>query len=218
MLAPGGLALLPVSTYVPRNKASAILLEGRNEKRLVPIHLLRHGAHQDVGQRLPGRASDGGLTDAGRAQAMAAAVDLDASPPTAIYASPRRRTMETAKIVAERFGLGVTCADALDEIDFGEWTGARFADLAGDPRWTAWNSNRAAARSPGGESQTEAQVRALAFAFEAAARSENPLFVTHCDIIRALHCWAERRSLDDIHDITCEPGSLSTLELIEVVA
>ncbi len=184
----------------------------------MPIHLLRHGAHQDVGQRLTGRAPDGGLTEEGRAQARAAASSLDGAPPTAIFASPRRRTMETANIVAERFGLTVTAADSLDELDFGEWTGARFSDLADDPRWTAWNRNRAEARCPGGETQSEAQARALAFAFEAAARSESPLFVTHCDIIRALHCWAERHSLNDIHDISCEPGSLSCLELLEVAA
>lgn len=148
---------------------------------------------------------------------MAAAGELKGSPPTAIYSSPRRRTMETAQIVGDRFGLDVTVSDALDEIDFGTWTGARFADLAGDRQWSAWNSHRATARCPGGESQTEAQARALAIAFEAAAGSENPLLVTHCDIIRALHCWAERRSLDDIHSISCEPGSLSTLELAETM-
>lgn len=126
--------------------------------------------------------------------------------------------METARIVADRFGVDVIASDALDEIEFGSWTGARFSDLAGDRQWAAWNSHRSTARCPGGESQSEAQTRALAFAFEAAAGSENPLLVTHCDIIRALHCWAERRSLDDIHSISCEPGSLSTLELAETVA
>lgn len=184
----------------------------------MPIRLLRHGAHQDVGQRLTGRAPDGGLTDVGRAQAGAVADQLEAAPPTAIFSSPRRRTMETAQIVADHFGLDVTSSDALDEIDFGEWTGARFVDLAGDRQWSAWNSHRSTARCPGGESQSEAQARALAFAFEAAAGSDNPLLVTHCDIIRALHCWAERRSLDDIHSISCEPGSLSTLELTGTVA
>jgi broad specificity phosphatase PhoE len=109
--------------------------------------------------------------------------------------------------------LGVTTASEIDEIDFGDWTGARFADLAGDPDWARWNSHRARARCPGGESQAEAQARALAFAFEAAAASARPLLVTHCDIIRALLCWAERRSLDDILEVPCEPGSLSTLDI-----
>jgi broad specificity phosphatase PhoE len=122
--------------------------------------------------------------------------------------------METATLVAEHFGLTVSSSNALDEIDFGEWTGASFIDLAADPRWSEWNTHRSTARCPGGESQGEAQARALAFAFEAAAASERPLLVTHCDIIRALICWSERRSLDDIHQVSCEPGSLSTIDLV----
>jgi broad specificity phosphatase PhoE len=121
--------------------------------------------------------------------------------------------METAGLVAELFGLAVTRAEALDEIDFGEWTGASFVDLAGNRQWGEWNAHRATARCPGGETQLEAQARSLAFAFEAAAASERPLLVTHCDIIRSLLCWAERRSLDDIHSVSCEPGSLSSLEI-----
>jgi broad specificity phosphatase PhoE len=163
--------------------------------------------------RLTGRAPDGGLTAAGRAQALAAAKRLDGAAPTAIHASPRRRTMETATLVAERFGLTVSSSDALDEIDFGEWTGASFVELAADPRWSEWNAHRSTARCPGGESQSEAQARALAFAFEAAAASERPLLVTHCDIVRSLVCWEERRSLDDIHSVSCEPGSLANLEM-----
>jgi broad specificity phosphatase PhoE len=195
--------------------------EAKQGDRCVPsVQLLRHGAHADVGMRLTGRAPDGGLTEVGRAQALAAAARLEGKPPTAIFASPRRRTRETAAIVAERFGLEVSDSAALDEINFGSWTGARFVDLAADRRWSEWNSNRATARCPQGESQGEAQTRALAFAFEAAAASERPLLVTHCDIIRALHCWAEHRSLDDIHAVSCDPGSLSSLELssAEVVA
>jgi broad specificity phosphatase PhoE len=168
--------------------------------------------------RLTGRAPDGGLTALGRSQAMAAAERLKHDPPTAIHASPRRRTMETATLVAHRFDLTVIEAEALDEIDFGEWTGASFVELAADPRWSGWNANRATARCPGGESQTEAQARALAFSFEAAAASDRPLLVTHCDIIRSLLCWADRRSLNDIHSVSCEPGSLSTIDLSFVMA
>lgn len=177
------------------------------------VQLLRHGAHADVGMRLTGRAPDGGLTEVGRAQALAASDRLTRHPPTAIYASPRRRTQETATIVADRFGLPVATAAALDEIDFGRWTGASFSDLAADDGWSKWNGHRSTARCPGGESQGEAQARALAFAFEAASATERPLLVTHCDIIRSLLCWAERRSLDDIHSVPCEPGSLAMLEL-----
>jgi len=178
------------------------------------VTLLRHGAHRDVGERLTGRALDCGLTDAGRAQVVAAAKLLKQDPPAAIYSSPRRRTLETSEIMAERFGLTVTTSEALDEIDFGEWTGLTFEQLDADPRWEQWNAHRSEAECPGGERQPAAQARALAFAFEAAAKHDTaPLLVSHCDIIRSLVCWAERRSLDDIHAVSCEPASLTALDL-----
>jgi broad specificity phosphatase PhoE len=178
------------------------------------VHLLRHGAHGDVGRRLTGRLEDGGLTEEGRAQAEKAAHALSETPPSAIYASPRRRTRETAAILAQAFRLPVTEAEALDEVDFGVWAGRTFAELDEDPRWHRWNLHRSTARCPGGERMGEAQARALAFVFEAAARHDSPpLLVTHCDIVRALHCWSGRTSLDRIHDIDCPPGKLSMLDL-----
>lgn len=201
-----------------RNKASCALLRERNKrvgKSLAIVQLLRHGAHSDVGHRLTGRGTDHGLTHDGRRQAETAAAQLERSRPHAIYSSPRRRTRETAAIVADRLGLDVIEAPALDEVDFGEWTGRSFAELDRDPRWLRWNAERSRARCPGGESQGEAQARALAFAFEASARHRGPvLLVTHCDIVRALSCWAERRSLDEIHTLSCEPGSLTRIDLL----
>lgn len=179
------------------------------------VTLLRHGAHSDVGLRLTGRGDDGGLTAIGRMQVTGAIASLRDAPPSAIYTSPRRRTQETAKMVADRFGLPVEVAPALDEIDFGSWSGKSFAQLNADPAWTEWNEHRSQAAPPGGETQTAAQARALAFLFEVAATHEAPaLLVTHCDIIRSLVCWAERRSLDDIHAISCEPGSLTHIDLL----
>jgi broad specificity phosphatase PhoE len=202
-----------------RNKASVMLLRRRNKGACVPtVHLLRHGRHADVGCRLTGRGQDGGLTAAGEAEVRQSAERLAGAPPTAIFASPRRRTLETAALLGSRFGLTVTIADALDEIDFGDWTGRSFEELDRDPRWTEWNTRRGSARCPGGESQAEAQARALAFAFEAASAEERPLLVTHCDIVRALVCWSQRRPLDDIHSVSCEPASLTELDLLHVRA
>lgn len=198
-----------------RNKAFFTLLGAQNKGGRVPfLHLLRHGTHGDVGVRLTGREPDGGLTEEGRNQARQAADRLRGRPLSIIYSSPRRRTVETASIVADVLGLEVRQALALDEVDFGSWSGCSFDELEADPRWRDWNDHRSSARCPGGETMAEAQARALAFAFEVAARHQAPpLLVTHCDIIRALHCWSERRPLDQIHATDCPPGYLSKLDL-----
>lgn len=179
------------------------------------LFLVRHGRHTDLGQRLTGRGEDSGLTADGRAEAEAARDALAAEPVAAVYASPRRRTVETAQVIADARRLPVTLAPALDEIDFGAWTGCRFDDLAGRPEWDRWNAQRSLARTPGGENMVEAQARAVAFAIQAAAAHDGAVvLVTHCDIIRALRCWNERRSLDDILSFDAPPGSVTPLPLL----
>ena len=194
------------------------LLSIRNKGRAplsAALYLVRHGSHADLGSRLTGRGDERGLTDAGRAEAGRAAALLSGKPVTAVYASPRQRTIDTAGAIAFRHGLPVRLAAALDEIDFGEWTGRCFSELDGQPSWDRWNQTRSAARCPGGESMTEAQARAVAFAIEAAARHEGAVvLVTHCDIIRALLCWQERRSLDDILLFEAGPASVTALTIV----
>lgn len=179
------------------------------------LYLVRHGSHADLGSRLTGRGEESGLTDAGRAEAGRTAALLAEEPVTAVYASPRQRTIDTARLIAARHGLPVQLAAELDEIDFGEWTGKYFAELDGGPDWNRWNANRSAARCPGGESMAEAQARAVAFAIEASARHEGAVVLaTHCDIIRAVRCWQERRSLDDILSFEAGPASVTALTIV----
>ena len=172
--------------------------------------LVRHCRHADVGKRLTGRGEDGGLTAEGQAEATSLAEQLAAWPIDAVYCSPRRRTRETAAVIAARVGLPIMVALPLDEIEFGAWTGKRFAELEGDPAWDEWNRVRASARPPGGESMAEAIARAAAFIAAAPDRG-TAVFVTHCDIIRGLLCRADERSFDHLFAYTVEPGSVTPL-------
>lgn len=174
------------------------------------VHLARHGAHGEVGMRLSGR-SEIGLSDAGRREAECLADRLARAPLVEIRASPRRRTMETAEIVAACHRLPVKPCPALDEIDFGEWTGRDFDSLDGDAAWRSWNGARGTARVPGGESMGEAIARALP-----ALAHEGPgelLCVTHCDVIRGLVARLIGLPLDRMLDFDCDPASLTTLSL-----
>jgi probable phosphoglycerate mutase len=176
--------------------------------------LIRHAAHGDLGDRLTGRGDDGGLSDEGRRQAQALRDKLTGSRLAAVYASPRGRAQQTAQAIAASHHLPVQTEFALDEIDFGEWTGQRFAELDGQPEGDRWHSVRSAVRCPGGESMREAQARAVAFAIQASAAHDGEVaLVTHCDIIRALLCWHERRSLDQILHYAAGPASVTRLEI-----
>src|SRR5918992_5538167 len=97
--------------------------------------LARHGETDWNSERRRQGLADLSLNEVGRRQAGMLADRLERVPLAAIYASDLRRARETALIVAERHGLGVTTMPELREIDVGSWTGLgqdevkeRFAD------------------------------------------------------------------------------------------
>jgi broad specificity phosphatase PhoE len=176
------------------------------------ILLARHGHHREVGHVLSGR-SDIPLDTQGADEARRLAGRLADVPLRAVYSSPRRRACETAAPIAARHGLDVTIVDALDEIDFGAWSGQRFDALDWDPAWRYWNAARGSARCPGGEGMAEAVTRARDH-IEAIAQPDTPvLCVSHCDIIRGLVAHYLGLSADRLFRFDVDPGSVTTLSL-----
>lgn len=176
----------------------------------IVILLARHGHHQEVGRVLSGR-SDISLDEAGRAEAEALARMAAARGVTRIVSSPRARTRETAAVAAARLGVTVEVAGALDEIDFGLFTGQSFAALEGDPDWARWNAERGAARCPGGETMHEAVARAVGFVAGCAAGVT--LCVSHCDVIRGVVAHYLGLPMERLFLLGCDPGSVTTLVL-----
>lgn len=164
---------------------------------------------------LSGRRRDVALSSEGLDQAAIVADLLGTIPIAAVYSSPRERAWYTARDIAEPHDLSVQVVDELDEIDFGQWTGARFSDLEGDEAWHRWNEARGSARTPGGESMAEAVERAAAALGSIAARhdSETVAAVTHSDIIRGLLATYLGMPLDNILRFDVDPASISTVEL-----
>lgn len=176
------------------------------------VLLARHGSHDEVGAILSGR-SEIALNPNGRAEAERLAERLAAIPITAIHSSPRRRTRKTAEIVAARHHLPVTLVDALDEVDFGAWSGRSFASLHGDPEWDRWNAERATAPTPGGETMAAATARAAAHVASLEHVGGTILCVSHCDVIRGVVAQFLGLGLDRLLAFDCAPGSLTTLAL-----
>lgn len=98
-------------------------------------------------------------------------------------------------------------------MDFGEWTGKTFDELEGDPAWDEWNSARASARPPGGESMAEAVGRAVAGLEERAVAHADATFaaVSHCDIIRGVVAHYLGLSLDNLLRFDVDPASVTRL-------
>lgn len=176
------------------------------------LYLVRHAAHarQDDGT-LVGRTPGIGLGEEAPAQLRwlrqrVAGITFDA-----ILSSPLARAVETARAIAGEPRL----APALDEVDFGAWTGRRVDDLAGEPAWRAWNGFRSSAPIPGGETMLRIQARGVGLAQRACR--EHPqgrvLLVSHAEILRAVVLHYLGLSLDRWSRLELAPGSLSLLEV-----
>ena len=118
---------------------------------------------------------------------------------------------------ARRRGQAVVLCPALDEVDFGEWTGRQFAALDEDPRWRHFNRCRATAVIPGGELLLEVQARILRLLAELGERhlKGRLALVSHGDVIRSALLHILGMPLDFIHRLEVGPASLSTVVLDE---
>ena len=97
-------------------------------QRLVPLRLLlvRHGLSSfNIDHRVQGRDDLSSLTDQGRRQARATGVALQDLPIQAAYSSPLRRAHDTASILLDAQGGGLTprLDDGLLEVDLAPWSG-----------------------------------------------------------------------------------------------
>jgi broad specificity phosphatase PhoE len=176
--------------------------------------LVRHAAHDRIGSFLAGRIGDVPLGSAGREQAQRLAVRLAREDIGSIYASPRKRTQETAAAIAAAAKIPqVTTAEELDEVDFGTWSGKTFEVLNTDPHWRQWNSIRSLVRAPGGETMLDVQRRITELVAALAMRgSERKIvLVSHADVIKALICHVLGLSVDAWPRFEIAPASVSAV-------
>ncbi|WP_144295358.1 histidine phosphatase family protein [Rhodoligotrophos appendicifer] len=176
--------------------------------------LVRHAAHDDVGSVLTGRSPGVGLGEIGEAQALRLGSRLVGRKLDAVLASPQLRTRETAEIIATLAGAPeVVICEALDEIDFGTWSGRSFEDLKQDPAWEQWNAARSLTRTPAGESMLDVQSRMLRQMEQLRhdALSQTVVLVTHADVIKAALCFCLGMTLDAWPRLEISPASISTI-------
>lgn len=126
--------------------------------------LVRHG---QTDWNLEGRyqgGSDVPLNATGREQAERLAMELSASRYEAVYSSPLRRSLDTARAIAQGRGLEVYLDPRLKEIDLGEWEGMLATHIAAEypELYRQWEKDPRLVRPPGGESIREVHDRAVA--------------------------------------------------------
>ena len=179
--------------------------------------LVRHGETANtVAKLFCGReGTDPGLTERGRAQALAAgkalAQDFSGENAVAVVASPLRRAQETAAVVAEALGLEVRTEPAFAEAAFGEWDGLDFATVRA--RWPhelqAWLDSPAVA-PPGGESLDDVATRVRLGRDKVQARfgGRTVVVVSHVTPIKQLVRVALDAPSHTVFRMELVPGSL----------
>lgn len=101
------------------------------------------------------------LSAAGIGQAHQIAKALASEPLAAIYTSPRRRCTEAARILAAGRNCTVETLDTLRELDFGEFEGCSYDEIAAQhPEfYREWMERPTAVRFPGGENFADMRAR-----------------------------------------------------------
>lgn len=88
------------------------------------VLLVRHGAcDPPAADGLIGGRSDPSLNERGRGEAAAVTERLAGAPVSAVFATPLRRTTETAAATAAGHGLRTAVLEELVEVYLGEWEG-----------------------------------------------------------------------------------------------
>ncbi len=178
------------------------------------LFLIRHAAHDSFGDYLAGRMAGVCLGEPGKAQAARLAGRMAREPIAAICCSPRERTLETAKPIANACNVDeIAICRELDEIDFGAWSGKSFEELSHDAGWRVWNDQRQVARTPGGETMLDVQQRVVSLMERVRGRFQNRsvALVSHADVLKAAVCKVLGLSLGDCFRFDIDPASITTV-------
>jgi len=182
---------------------------------MTTFYLVRHGSNDFFSHTLVGRTPGIHLNDTGKREANALASGLAGESIQKILTSPMERCRETAAPLATKLQLPAEISNALIEVDFGDWTGKKFADLdASSEEWRRWNSFRSGNRVPNGESMLEVQQRMIGLLLELhrAFRGQRIALFSHGDPLRAATVYFLGAPLEYIRRIELSPASVTILQ------
>ena len=183
------------------------------------VILLRHGrSTSNTAHVLAGRSEGVDLDDKGRQQAAELVDRIGELPIRAVVCSPLLRCRRTIEPLADALGIEPILDDRFSEVDYGEWTGRKLADLVKEPLWGVVQAHPSAAVFPGGEGLAQVQARAVAAVRDHETRLAEQhggdalwLACTHGDVIKAVVADALSLHLDGFQRVSADPASMSVI-------
>lgn len=200
---------------------------------MIRVILVRHGETDwNKSRRIQGSNSDTPLNERGREQVEALALRLKQERIKAIYSSPLRRALDTAKAIACQHQLEIQIESSLREINVGELEGVEISSLGkrldelltirGQDQKQAgvekdlWNK----IQRIGGESLTELQQRAWDTLQHIVSQHSDGMIVvaSHYFTILTIICAVLNLPLSQIGRLRLGAGSISTITFDEPVS
>lgn len=182
---------------------------------MTKILLIRHGDTDYVDEALAGRI-DSPLNATGHEQSLRVAEALKQLKIDAIFASPLKRTQQTAQPLAKFLNLDVKINQALNQVNFGDWQGLSFDELILDPNWQIFQENPALAKIPGGEDGFMVRERVSTAILKLTNQYPHDAVIaifSHGSIIRHTVSYFIGLPLQNLNQIRIAPASISTLSI-----
>jgi alpha-ribazole phosphatase len=183
--------------------------------------LIRHGEPAEEARHRCYGSLDVGLSAAGRNQMARVAEWFQGEPIGAIYSSPRSRALESAHILAAATGCVFEPVQDLREIDFGDFEGLRYDEIAVryPDLYRKWMERPTEVQFPDGESFQGMQARVLG-AFEKIRREregQTIAIVSHGGVNRILIAWALHMPDDCIFRLAQDHAAINLLTIVDRV-
>lgn len=209
--------MVEVTTHITTAQSG----EGQNTRRL---WLVRHGLTEwNTQQRYCGHC-DIPLSVQGRVQALWLAERLQEEMICAIYTSDLVRARETAEIIARQRtpAVQIRVSAAWREIDFGDWEGLTYAQIAEQFKdQLGFFTDPEHCSPPNGEPLAHMQRR-VKDALSAIVQSDDlptagdAVIVSHGGPLRVLLCSLLGMPLQRQWQLRLDPGSLSAIDLLPI--
>ena len=183
------------------------------------VWLIRHGQPNEEGRQRCYGSLDVGLSEIGRSQMARVAEHLKAEPMAVIYSSPRSRAVESARILAAAVNRPVEIAADFGEIDFGDFEGLTYDEIAGQfpGLYRQWMETPTQVQFPNGEcfAQMRSRVLRLFHAILSKWNEQTVAIVSHGGVNRILLAWALQMRDNAMFRLAQDHAAINLIELVD---
>ena len=181
------------------------------------VLFLRHGqAKNNVERILAGRTKGFPLTDLGIQQAEQIGNFLKSFNVSKIYCSPVERAEHTARIVADKVGLGCTVDERLTEIEMGSFSGMHYDDMLKKHGnvFLKFYQNHPVVEENGIETFSSVKNRILDIVSHCSQKHDGKtiLLVTHMDPIKSMISTVLQPKPESLYEMIIRNASLTILK------